>query len=70
LSYSKPAQKIYDYPKFKLLKAVGQKKTFIQTALGSEATKGEITTIYEMIRLLENGFSLEEIRNLNKMQNA
>ena len=61
------AEKIHNYPKFKLLKGANQKKTFIQTAMGSEVTKGEISTIYEMIKLLENGFNLEEIK---KMQRA
>src|SRR3989338_460765 len=57
------AEKIFNYPKFKLLKGGNQKKTFVATALGSEATRGEITNIYELIKLLEQGFSLQEVKD-------
>lgn len=60
------AEKIYTYPRFQLLKSGSQKKTFIATALGSEATTGETKQIYEIIKLLENGFTLQEIKDFNK----
>lgn len=58
----KTAEKIFNFPKFQALKG-SQRKMFIATALGSEATQGEVNSIYQIVKLIEQGFTISDIRN-------
>lgn len=65
-SMFKVAEKISKFSKFVQLKGNAQKKTFIITALGSETPKGEIDQIFNIIKLIDQGFSYEEIHKFMK----
>lgn len=65
-SMFKVAEKIAKFPKFQNLKGTSQKKVFIITALGSETPKGEIDQIYNIIKLIDQGFSYNEIHKFMK----
>lgn len=60
------AERLSKSEAFSKLTKSKDKETFIATALGSEATRGEITQLLSLTRLLAQGYTLENIREAVK----
>ena len=59
----KVGQRLTNSEIFKQIRKSSEKKVFIATALGSEVTKGEIEQIFRLTSLIQQGFTIAQIRD-------
>lgn len=61
------AERLWNSPQFKALKTKGERQAFISLMMGNEVTKGEISQLLEVIKLMDRGITLDQIKDVNKL---